>query len=123
MAITFNSYVVALYALGSFGGFFVVGAAMKFMRWHAGLKRPSFKPIDFWLGSIERLVTMLIFAFKPDQLPWFIGAWVGLKFAANWKRQTGPETSEFSMLFLIGNVLSFGFALGLAKWAQWLSGP
>jgi hypothetical protein len=45
-------------------------------------------------------------------LPWFIGAWVGLKFAANWKRQSGGDATRASLLFLIGNVLSFGFALG-----------
>jgi hypothetical protein len=67
MAITFNSYVVALYALGSFGGFFCG-----------------------WCGDEVHA-------------------------PARWLKA--------AMLFLIGNVLSFGFALGLAKWAQWLSGP
>jgi hypothetical protein len=61
---------------------------------------------------------MFLFALKLEQLPWFIGAWVGLKFAANWKRQTGRDAAEGSMIFLIGNVLSFGFAIGLAAWAR-----
>jgi hypothetical protein len=47
MAISFNPYVVALYAFGPPLGFFVVGAVMAFMRWTAGVKRPSFKWIDF----------------------------------------------------------------------------
>ena len=122
MTIIFNPYVVAaIFVIGTAAlGFFVVGAAMWFMRWTAGVKRPSFKWIDFWLGTTERVVAMSLFALNTDKLPWFIGAWVGLKFAANWKRQTGPDAAAGSMLFLIGNVLSFGYAIGSAALALWL---
>jgi hypothetical protein len=72
-------------------------------------------------------------AWKPDQLPWFIGAWVGLKFAANWKRQTSDprrrrskdepdEVFQGSLLSLIGNVLSFSFALATVCVTRWFSG-
>jgi hypothetical protein len=121
MAISFNPYVVALFVLGPPLGFFVVGILMMFIRWTADTqKRQSLRPIDFWLGTAERYVTMALFA--TDHLPAFIGAWVALKFAANWRRRTGEPASEGSMIFLIGNVLSFGFAIGLALLAQWLSG-
>jgi len=122
MAISFNPYVAALYVLGPPLGFFVVGLCMAFMRRTSGLKRVSLKWIDFWLGTSERYVAMLLFAYRADQLPWFIGAWVSLKFAANWKRHRDPDAQRASLLFLVGNVLSFGFAIALALLAQRLSG-
>jgi len=114
-------WAAAFCVIGAPIGFMVVGVLLKLIRWHIGAKRPSFKPLDFWLGTIERLVAMALFVLSQEHLPWFIGAWVGLKFAANWKREKGKDAAEGSMIFLIGNVLSFGFAIGVAALAQWLS--
>jgi hypothetical protein len=93
------------------------------------------------LGGIERIIALILFLYRPDQLPWFIGAWVGLKFAANWKRYPAPmatsasrlrpdprsaekrvqDAAEGSLLFLIGNAISFGIAIGAAVLLQqWL---
>jgi hypothetical protein len=115
-------------------GYFAAGAVLCAMRWVMGRTdwNISFRLIDFVLGAIERFIALALFVFYPDQLPWFIGAWVALKFAANWKRYPAPvpastsklranprsaekrleEAAEGSLLFLIGNALSFGTAIG-----------
>ena len=133
MSTTLNPYIVAIVALSIPLGFAFVGCCMRLMRWTIGSGRSAFKWLDFWLGTTERLVAMALFAWKPDQLPWFIGAWVGLKFAANWKRQTSDprrrrskdepdEVFQGSLLSLIGNVLSFSFALATVCVTRWFSG-
>ena len=55
----------------------------------------------------ERAVATTLVAFAPSYLATFIGGWVALKFAANWKRQSDndPASAQGSLLFLIGNVV------------------
>ena len=121
MTSAFNPYVAILYALGPPLGFFVVGGILTFIRRTIRSDRSAFKPVDFWLGTVERYVALALFVWQPASLPWFIGAWVGLKFAANWKRETRADAAQGSLIFLVGNVLSFSFAIGVAMVAQLLS--
>jgi hypothetical protein len=73
----------------------------------------SFKWMDFWLGSTERLTTTALVIWSPKNLPAFIGAWVALKFASNWKRQnlSDPRVFNSSLIFLIGSVISIDAAI------------
>jgi hypothetical protein len=59
---------------------------------------------------------MVLFARDPEHVAWFIGAWVGLKFALNYKRRKMKTETDYkeAMLALIGNVLSLGFAFLMA---------
>jgi len=91
---------------------------MWFIRWTTRLPtKGSFEPSVFWVGTTERLVTMVLFARDQDRVAWFIGAWVALKFALNYKRREMKKDADYkqAMLALVGNVVSFGFAL-LAAW-------
>jgi hypothetical protein len=122
MAITFNPYAAAVYVAAIPLGFVFVAGCLALIRWTIGIKSPWFKWLDFWLGTTERAVVWALYAWwEPDRLSWFIGAWVGLKFAANWKRQTGRDAKQGSLVFLIGNVLSFSFALATVWLARKLS--
>ena len=56
---------------------------------------------------------------KPDYLAGFIGGWVALKFAANWKRQgldADDNVTRGSLLALVGSVISFAVAIGDGWW-------
>ncbi len=93
------------------------------MRWHIGLEpefkwRAGFGRLDFWLGTTERAVAVTLVWLVPSHqlftaLSSFIGGWVALKFAANWKRlnDNDDQARKGSLLSFIGNVLSFGFAI------------
>lgn len=102
----------AIYFLLAALGHPVVGVCMWFIRWTTSLPKSSFEPSVFWIGTTERLVTMVLFARDPDRVAWFIGAWVALKFALNYKRRVMKKDADYkqAMLALVGNVLSFGFA-------------
>lgn len=106
------SYVIA-YAASTVGGWLVVGAFLKVIRWTVGLSLESFKWLDFWIGSAERTVAISLVVWAPDQLPPFVGGWIALKFAANWQRQAsnGPKVRQGSLIALIGSVLSFTVAI------------
>lgn len=45
-----------------------------------------------WMGTAERLVTMVLYTFDRGHVAWFIGAWVALKFALNYKRREMKKT-------------------------------
>jgi len=113
--------LIGAYVPSVFGGFVVVGLLMALMRetvrrrlkkWRfvpvrGKRKEQSFAPLDFWIGGTERAVATTLVAFAPSYLATFIGGWVALKFAANWKRQSDndPASAQGSLLFLIGNVV------------------
>jgi hypothetical protein len=108
---------IGYYAFLAIGGWLIVGACLWFMRktvLEKQLKaRDSFRAIDFWVGTAERFVaTSLVVACSP-YLPAFIGGWVTLKFAANWKRVDNKkaEVSEGTLMALIGSVISFAIAI------------
>ena len=56
--------------------------------------------------------------FDLKNLVWFIGAWVGLKFALNYRRREMKIDADYkqAMLALVGNALSFSFAIFFAAW-------
>ena len=43
------------------------------------------------IGVSERAIVTALMIHKADIVPWFIGAWVLLKFAGGWKRFTDPS--------------------------------
>lgn len=114
--IVIAAWAVIYVALAAFGHV-LVGPFMGFIRWHSDLPPLPPSASVFWIGTTERLVTMVLFARDPNHLAWFIGAWVALKFALNYRRREMKTESDFTeaMLALVGNVLSFGFAL-FAAW-------
>src|SRR3954447_9830479 len=77
---------LGVYTIAIVVGFLLVGAAVHAMRLTCGIKRKSFKWIDFWMGGTERAVALTLVLLAPLYLPAFVGGWIGLKFAANWKR-------------------------------------
>lgn len=98
-----------------------VGGCLWFIRWTMSLPGPSILDIGvFWIGTTERAVAIMLFALdqKHQQVAWFIGVWVGLKFALNWKRRKMGNEADYqgAMIALVGNVLSFGSALLVACW-------
>jgi len=90
---------------------------MWFIRWTTRLPEQSFEPSVFWIGTTERLVTMVLFVWNREHVIWFIGAWVAMKFALNYKRREMKSDADYkqAMLALVGNVLSFSFAI-VAVW-------
>jgi hypothetical protein len=85
----------AVYAASVIGGFLVVGACLWVVwqavgEWNAlrGKYEP-FAPLDFFVGGTERCVATTLVLLAPNYLAPFIGGWIALKFAANWKRQGG----------------------------------
>src|SRR5689334_11594395 len=95
-------------------GFGLVGCLKWVIGRSTGLEKPSFDWTTFWVGSTERSVATALTIWRPESLTWFIGAWVLAKLAANWR--TLPNTDETRlghMLALVGNVLSFAFAIGV----------
>jgi hypothetical protein len=103
---------IVIYVVLAALGHLLVGGCMWFIRWTTRLPTSSFEPTVFWIGTTERLVAMVLFARDPEHVAWFIGAWVGLKFALNYKRRSMKTETDYkeAMLALVGNVLSFGFA-------------
>jgi hypothetical protein len=102
------------------GGWGFVGILMWLMRWHV-FRRPQkecWGRLDFWLGSVERLVATAMFVWHVSYLGAFIGAWVALKLAANWQRlkSTSDEVRKGTLMALIGNIFSFGFAIAVGYW-------
>ena len=114
MTVSLHLPPIAVWLLSIPIGFILVGGCLKFMRWTAGIPRPTFKPVDFWVGTTERLVAMALLCHAPQYLAAFIGGWIALKFAANWKRldnKTDPTVAQGSLLSFVGNVVSFSFAI------------
>jgi hypothetical protein len=111
--IVLAAILAVVYFLLAALGHFVVGGCMWFIRWTTRLPKRSFEMSVFWVGTTERLVTMVLFGLDRDRVVWFIGAWVALKFALNYKRREMKEDADYkqAMLALVGNVLSFGYAL------------
>ena len=120
-----GSKILLVYGLAWIGGWLIVGAFMRFMRWTVGnTKDRSLAPLDFWLGGTERCVAVTLIWSAPGYLASFIGAWIALKFAAHWKRQeiesglSGDDrqralqyVTNGSLLFLIGSAISFAVAV------------
>ncbi len=81
-------------------------------------KRPvvfmeSFEPMNLWVGGVERLVATTLVVWWIAYLPAFIGGWIALKFAANWKRFRNDTiyVREGSLMSLVGSVISIAMAI------------
>ena len=71
------------------------------------------KPLDFYLGITERAVATSLVVWAPSYVGAFIGAWVAAKLAANWNWRGNTEAArQGTLTALIGNVISFAFAVG-----------
>ncbi len=108
--------ILIAYLLSVIGGFFFVGCCMTIIRKtvFGAVWELSFKPLDFYVGGIERAAATSLIIFVPTYLPAFIGTWVTLKFATHWKRippNDDGNVTQSSLIALIGSVLSFGFAI------------
>jgi hypothetical protein len=75
--------------------------------------------LDWSLGVVERTITIALIVIAPRSVPYFIGGWMALKFAANWKVRTPDRKGELAqdnlarrrLTFLVGSAISFGFGL------------
>lgn len=109
-------------ALTTVFGFLIVGGCMWVIRKTVIPEEAkySFAWLDFWVGSTERSVAMLLMLWAPTHLPTFIGAWVAAKLAANWARLKSEdiEVRQGHLIALIGSVISFGLAIAAAKIIQ-----
>lgn len=118
MTIYFADALLA-FAILTVGGWAFVAVSLGIIRTHVFRKRgqfeESFGRLDFWLGSIERLVATMMFVWGIASLPAFIGAWIAFKLAANWQRikSQSDEVRKGTLIALVGNVLSFSLAIGV----------
>jgi hypothetical protein len=80
-------------------------------------KKPDFFDLPAFLGgAVERFVALTLVIWAPPYLPPFVGGWVLLKFAIGWQREGyggngKDEVEKGRFLALMGNVLSFGWAI------------
>ena len=103
---------VGVYTLSVAGGWLIAGTGVYWMRRSIKHRREFFRWVDIWVGGAERAVATTLVIFAPAQLPVFVGAWVALKFAANWKRRTRVEgVEQISLIALVGSVISFAVAI------------
>jgi hypothetical protein len=106
---------VFYYTFSVFGGYWLVGAFMHFMRsWIIPNHKETTqsKRMVFFVGATERLVATTLIIFAPAYLAPFIGGWVALKYAANWQKKEETNAREHSLFAMIGTVLSFAIAIG-----------
>jgi hypothetical protein len=100
-------------------GWGLIGLIMHLLRWHCLETKiqiqDSFRAMDFWVGTTERLVAATLVINHSAYLPIFIGGWMTLKFAAHWQRESGKtkQVAEQSLLALVGGVISFSLAIGI----------
>lgn len=119
--------ILGVYTLSVLGGFLVAGLVLYVIRRNLETDkeaefgdeaklRGSFAWLDFWVGGTERAVATTLALWVPTYLPIFIGGWVTLKYAANWKRQPNEKkwVSTGSLIALIGSVVSFSVAIAAA---------
>jgi hypothetical protein len=76
-------YAIVIYILVMFGGHFLVRIFLTAVRIHTSQDDPH-KPLDVWIGCIERFVALTIVIVAPSATGPFVLAWVTAKIAANW---------------------------------------
>jgi hypothetical protein len=118
-AMTVNIYTATAFAylLSILGGWAITGVCVYYMRKTIGKPRPFFRWLDLWLGSAERIVATTLILFQPRYLAPFIGGWVALKFAANWRPPVDKD-EPISQVSLVGSVVSFAVAIGATIWMR-----
>ncbi|MEP7031389.1 MAG: hypothetical protein ABI830_10690 [Pseudolabrys sp.] len=104
--------IFVAYFLSIVVGSVIVNQCLYFIRKTSGVPQSGFKWLDFWIGGTERAIATTLYLLAQQHLPVFIGGWVALKFAANWKRQRySQKVSTGTLISLIGNALSFSIAI------------
>lgn len=106
--------VLAAYFVSIFGGWLVAGACVYGMRQSIQSPREFFRWLDLWVGGTERAVATTFAIWAPHLLPAFAGGWIALKLALNWQRRSDPDVYRISLVALVGSVISFAIAIGVA---------
>jgi hypothetical protein len=75
------------------------------------------------MGTAERLVTMVLNTFDRGHVAWFIGAWVALKFALNYKRREMKKTLITNKRARISRQRAFIFVRSIRGLAVWSDHP
>ena len=99
------------YAISLVGGYLIAGGSVYLMRISIGARREFFRWIDLWVGLTERSIATTLALFSPHLVAPFIGWWIALKFAANWKRRAGENIPQKSLVSLVGGLISFAVAI------------
>lgn len=107
--------LIGSYFLSVGGGWLIAGLVLFLMA-------KSFRPIDtdrnpfrlraLWVGGVERAIATTLVIWAPPMLPAYIGGWTLLKYAAHWQRGTDAAAVRGSLMFLVGNAVSFAAAIG-----------
>jgi hypothetical protein len=77
--------------------------------------------LNWSIGILERAICTTLVIWTPSLVPGFVGGWITLKFAANWKmRHEGdPEMDARNRLAsLVGMVISFTVAIACGLFAH-----
>lgn len=105
---------LAGYTASIFGGWLIAGTCVYVMRLSIGYPRRFFRWLDLWVGGTERAVATTLTIWCPHLLPAFVGGWVVIKLALNWQRQNTEGVQRISLVALVGSVVSFAVAIGVA---------
>ena len=72
--------------------------------------------VPMLMGIVERAIVVTLILWAPKVVTGFIGGWMLLKIAGGWGLLKDPTTRNRSTNFigLMGNVISFGWAIGVA---------
>ena len=74
-------------------------------------------PLDWSIGGLERIICTALVIWAPHLVVVFVGPWIALKFALNWKRQEGKNAEQKDRIArkglsaLVGNAVSFAIAI------------
>jgi hypothetical protein len=110
------------YSISVIGGIFAVPIFLYLMRL-VSLRCPrgfceTFEPTAVVTGIIERFIATTLYIYGAHAVEVFIGGWMALKLAANWQRvpfiseRHGDEVRTSTIISLLGNAISFIFAIG-----------
>jgi len=112
--------VIVVYAASVFGGHYIVGEGLHRIRkkcfpnrstdWESSDPATS---LVFFVGATERFMATTLVVIKPSYLLPFVGAWIALKYAANWLPSGTPFAREDSLLALIGTTWSIAIAIAV----------
>jgi len=118
---TAERWEIALLAI-TVGGSIIIGPILGLMRLTTHISFPPEQRWEKWLdfsfgwltlaiGSTERAVGMLLFAYAPGYLLPFIGGWMAFKYVAGWQEIYGIHGRSESLIALIGTTWSFAIAI------------
>ena len=105
--------IAVAYFVSIVGGWLATAVLLYVIRRTTGLRREFSTWMDFWLGGIERAIATTLVIGAPTLLPAFVGGWVAAKFAAHWQRASDDDVFQRSLVFLLGNAISFAVGIGV----------